>query len=85
MANVDAYQGRENAIVILSLVRSNDSKVIGFMNVSNRLNVAISRARNFLIIVGNIEMYRRYDSQIWRRFVREVDENAVIIPDGKLE
>lgn len=54
---VDSYQGKENPIVILSLVRSNkdvDGKFIkdGFLRKSNRINVAVSRAMDRLVIVG---------------------------------
>lgn len=42
--NVDAYQGRENAIIIVSFTRSNSEKNVGFTRSPNRLNVAISRA-----------------------------------------
>ena len=46
---VDAYQGRED-IVIISTVRSDG---IGFLSDYRRMNVAITRARNFLLVVGN--------------------------------
>jgi superfamily I DNA and/or RNA helicase len=47
---VDAYQGREKDIVIISTVRSDG---IGFLSDYRRMNVAITRARNFLLVVGN--------------------------------
>ena len=50
---VDSYQGEENDIVILSLVRSNHFEQIGFLKASNRVCVALSRARNGLFIFGN--------------------------------
>jgi superfamily I DNA and/or RNA helicase len=42
---VDNYQGEENDIVLLSLVRSNEQDAIGFLKTDNRICVAISRAR----------------------------------------
>ncbi|MFZ0217881.1 MAG: DEAD/DEAH box helicase family protein, partial [Candidatus Dormiibacterota bacterium] len=51
--SVDAFEGRESDGVILSLVRSNDRAAIGFLNDPNRVNVAISRARKLLVIVGD--------------------------------
>ncbi|HUZ89630.1 MAG TPA: AAA domain-containing protein [Candidatus Acidoferrales bacterium] len=51
--SVDAFEGRESDAVILSLVRSNDRAAIGFLNDPNRVNVAISRARKLLVIVGD--------------------------------
>lgn len=51
--NVDAFQGSEVDIVIYSVVRSNAEKNIGFLSEQRRLNVALSRARAQVIIVGN--------------------------------
>ena len=45
VSTVDNYQGEENDIVLLSLVRSNKNSSIGFLKVSNRVCVALSRAR----------------------------------------
>ena len=50
---VDSYQGEENAIVLLSLVRSSDHGKIGFLEVANRVCVALSRARLGFYIFGN--------------------------------
>lgn len=52
--NVDAFQGSETDIVIYSLVRCNNKYKIGFLNDERRLNVALSRGKCCLIIVGNI-------------------------------
>ncbi len=54
---VDAYQGKENAIVILSLVRANSETVTGHVGHANRCNVAISRAKERLFIIGNSAMW----------------------------
>lgn len=50
---VDSYQGEENAIVLLSLVRSNPQGKIGFLDVASRVCVALSRARLGFYIFGN--------------------------------
>jgi superfamily I DNA and/or RNA helicase len=44
-STVDRYQGEENDIILLSLVRSNKNNSIGFLKISNRVCVALSRAR----------------------------------------
>ncbi|OWP00699.1 hypothetical protein B2J93_1084 [Marssonina coronariae] len=50
---VDSYQGEENDVILLSLVRSNNSMGIGFLDNRNRLVVALSRARRGLYLFGN--------------------------------
>lgn len=50
---VDSYQGEENDIVLLSLVRSNESRSIGFLENKNRAVVSLSRARLGFYIFGN--------------------------------
>ena len=52
---IDMYQGDENDIVIVSLVRSNNKKMIGFLKLLNRRCVAQSRARCGLYFIGNSE------------------------------
>ena len=58
---VDSYQGKENLIVIYSLVKNNKGKGSfikqGFLSRPNRMNVALSRAKDKLIIVGSIERW----------------------------
>lgn len=50
---VDSFQGSEASVVIVSMVRSNNNSSIGFLSDSRRLNVAITRAKDLLIIVGD--------------------------------
>jgi superfamily I DNA and/or RNA helicase len=54
---VDAYQGKENSIVIMSLVRSNTEDVRGHVTSFNRCNVALSRAKERLFVTGSRAMW----------------------------
>lgn len=55
---VDSYQGKENRIVILSTVRNNPQLQPGFLRSPNRINVAMSRAMERLVVVGATSMWR---------------------------
>ncbi|WP_414433223.1 AAA domain-containing protein [Alcanivorax sp. IL2] len=54
---VDSYQGKENRIIILSLIRSDPERTPGFLRSDNRVNVAMSRAMERLVIVGDMRVW----------------------------
>ena len=56
---VDAFQGKECPIIILSFTRSNPRQAVGFVDDPHRLNVALSRARKKLILIGDAETLTR--------------------------
>lgn len=56
---VDRFQGMERNIIIVSTVRSNPKNNIGFAKEIERINVAFSRARRLLIVVGNKQQFQR--------------------------
>ncbi|KAJ2161780.1 hypothetical protein GGF46_001201 [Coemansia sp. RSA 552] len=53
IGSVDGFQGGEREVVILSMVRSNDRRAVGFLNDYRRINVAITRARRHLCVIAN--------------------------------
>lgn len=57
---VDGFQGQERDVIVISLVRANDKGEIGFLNDLRRMNVAITRARMKLIILGNAATLTRH-------------------------
>ncbi|KAJ8401480.1 hypothetical protein AAFF_G00383990 [Aldrovandia affinis] len=64
---VDRYQGEENDIVILSLVRSNAEGKVGFLSIPNRVCVALSRAKKALFCIGNMTMLSNVP--LWRKII----------------
>lgn len=73
LGSVDGFQGREKEAVVVSLVRSNDKREVGFLAEKRRLNVAMTRARRHLCIVGDSETVGRGSSFLknWMKFLEE--------------
>lgn len=53
ISTVDSFQGQEADVIIISMVRSNDKGEIGFLNDTRRMNVAMTRAKHKLVMVGD--------------------------------
>lgn len=66
---VDAYQGREKEIIIVSTVRTEG---IGFLQDYRRMNVAITRAKNFMWVVGNQRALSR--NEIWHALTKSIQK-----------
>lgn len=58
---VDGFQGQERDIILISLVRANEEGQIGFLNDLRRMNVAITRARMKLIILGDVSTLTKHE------------------------
>ena len=69
---VDGFQGQERDVIVISLVRSNDDGNIGFLRDLRRMNVAMTRARMKLIIIGSVETLTRHP--FYRRLHASLDQ-----------
>jgi superfamily I DNA and/or RNA helicase len=81
---VDAYQGKENRIVIVSLVRSNPEYNMGFVRTANRVNVALSRAMERLVIVGSAQMFGGQGNTL-AQVLNSLRSQGRVIGDGRQE
>ena len=70
---VDDFQGEENEIVIISLVRSNNDGSIGFLKVANRICVSLSRAKKGMYVIGNFAMLRDKKDTKWPDILHQMD------------
>ncbi|KAL2754249.1 hypothetical protein ACRALDRAFT_1049711 [Sodiomyces alcalophilus JCM 7366] len=57
LATVDNFQGEEAKVVVVSLVRSNRDRKVGFLRTENRINVLLSRAQHGMYLIGNTDTY----------------------------
>ena len=73
---VDGFQGQERDVILISLVRSNDEGQIGFLKDLRRMNVAITRARMKLIILGNKDTMTKHPfyKKLWE-YVEAINNN----------
>lgn len=77
IASVDAFQGREKDYIILSCVRSNDGQGIGFLSDERRLNVALTRAKYGLIILGNPKLLSK--NSLWNSLLSHFKERQLLV------
>jgi len=83
VSSVDNFQGEENDIIILSLVRSNKENNIGFLKIANRVCVALSRARNAFYIIGNAQLLEQ-TSPLWHEIISLLRANENIGTELKI-
>ncbi|CAH1269007.1 ZNFX1 [Branchiostoma lanceolatum] len=83
VCTVDNFQGEENDIILLSLVRSNEEDIAGFLKVDNRVCVALSRAKMGFYAIGNLTMLAKA-SKLWDKIIQELREQGNVGTDLQL-
>ncbi|CAK9854930.1 unnamed protein product [Sphagnum jensenii] len=77
VSTVDGFQGREKEVIVFSTVRCNEEKHLGFVMDSRRMNVAITRAKRGLVVVGNEATLS--SSIHWRSWLQYMREEQLVI------
>lgn len=78
---VDAFQGAERDVIILSCVRSNSSGELGFLTNVKRLNVALTRAKLCLCIIGNAALLS--SQPIWAALISDAHKRGRLLRSTK--
>jgi regulator of nonsense transcripts 1 len=81
VASVDSFQGREKDFIVMSCVRSSEDQGIGFLNDPRRLNVALTRAKYGIVILGNPKVLSR--TLLWNNLLNHFQEQNLLV-EGSL-
>ncbi|KAI3405870.2 hypothetical protein KGF56_001478 [Candida oxycetoniae] len=79
VSTVDGFQGREKEVIILTLVRSNDRRDVGFLSEERRLNVAITRPKRQLCVIGDLQLMCESGEKFlkeWSKYVEDGFEDG---------
>jgi regulator of nonsense transcripts 1 len=77
VSSVDAFQGREKEFIIVSCVRSNEKQGIGFLNDPRRLNVALTRAKRGLVVLGNPRVLAK--RPLWNDLLTHFKDRGLLV------
>jgi regulator of nonsense transcripts 1 len=77
---VDGFQGREKEVIIFTAVRSNSRGAVGFLADYRRLNVALTRAKRGLVVVGDERTLRA--DPVWRSWLSWVEGRGLVVRGG---
>ena len=78
ISSIDAFQGREKDVIILSCVRSNANKRIGFVADPRRMNVALTRAKYGMIIVGDVDCLTK-KCYLWKQYIGTLEAKGAVL------
>jgi hypothetical protein len=84
IATMDNFQGEEAKVIVLSLVRSNAEKKCGFLKTENRINVALSRAKHGMYIIGDAET-QGYKVEMWDKVIGMLTADGNLGPQLELQ
>lgn len=73
---VDGFQGQEKEIIIMSCVRASETGSVGFLSDVRRMNVALTRARSTLWVLGNKESLSR--DKVWRKLIENAESRKCL-------
>ena len=76
VSTVDGFQGREKELILLSTVRSNEQRALGFVADARRMNVAITRARRGLVVLGDAETLA--SDGTWRAYLQWLERRGCV-------
>lgn len=76
VASVDAFQGREKNFLVMSCVRSNSERKIGFLSDQRRLNVALTRAKYGLVLVGDVATLK--GDELWTEYLEFLEKKGSV-------
>jgi len=80
---IDGFQGREKDVIIMSCVRSNKYDSVGFLADLRRLNVAVSRAKRGLVLIGNVKTLCSHP--LWASYIGEIEKAGAVVPYARLK
>ena len=80
VATVDSFQGHEKNFILFSTVRNNRENKIGFVSDARRMNVALTRAKNGLVLIGSDKTLQA-GSPLWNDYISYLRDKKLIFED----